>query len=223
MINRVKPKVLNGKKLNGPMLATLAASYVESINKGAVPNIESAWQYICKSECGKAVEESIKMFEENLTEFVDVRIPMDEDELKAQFDEAKKESLQAFTKRAVGGVSEEYVRELKGKMKLIYEQIKEKNERECYNACQMFLGEAYSFIERKLKNKEFSGGFTEYEQDMNSFQQYFLDNGPQGPNRRVITLEFVQRAMIDAAEYFSKSVTQPERRPKPVLTYYTQL
>ena len=169
VINRVKPKVINGKKLNGPMLATLTASYVESINKGAVPNIETAWQYICKSECGKAVEESMKMFEENLTDFVDARIPMDEDELKAQFDEAKKESLQAFMKKAVGGISEEYVRELKGKMKLTYEQIKEKNERECYNTCQMFLGEAYSFIERKLKNKEFQGGFTEYEQDMNSF------------------------------------------------------
>lgn len=91
-------------------------------------------------------------------------------------------------------------------MKQIYEQIKEKNERECYNASQMFLGEAYSFIERKLKNKEFSGGFSEYEQDMRAFQQYFIDNGPQGPNRRVIMLEFVQRATVDAAEYFSKSI-----------------
>ena len=43
---------------------------------------------------------------------------------------------------------------------------------------QGVLGEAYSFIERKLKNKEFAGGFSEYEQDVRSFQQYFLDNGP---------------------------------------------
>lgn len=59
VINRVKPKMLNGKKLTGSMLATLASSYVTSINNGAVPNIETAWQYICKSECHKAVEESI--------------------------------------------------------------------------------------------------------------------------------------------------------------------
>lgn len=43
VINRVKPKMLNGKKLNGAMLANLAASYVTSINNGAVPNIETAW------------------------------------------------------------------------------------------------------------------------------------------------------------------------------------
>ena len=35
--------MLNGKKLTGPMLATLAGSYVASINNGAVPNIETAW------------------------------------------------------------------------------------------------------------------------------------------------------------------------------------
>lgn len=82
VINRVKPKVLNGKKLNGQMLATLAGSYVTSINNGAVPNIETAWQYICKNECGKAVEEGLRRFEETLSEFVENRIPLDEEDLK---------------------------------------------------------------------------------------------------------------------------------------------
>jgi len=59
VINKVKPKIINGKKLSGPMMATLAQSYVTAINNGAVPNIESAWNYICKSECHKAIEESL--------------------------------------------------------------------------------------------------------------------------------------------------------------------
>jgi hypothetical protein len=54
VINRIKGKTLNGKKLNGIMLYNLALSYVDAINKGAVPNIESAWSYICKNECLKA-------------------------------------------------------------------------------------------------------------------------------------------------------------------------
>ncbi len=41
---------------------------------------------------------------------------------------------------------------------------------------------------------------------MKGFQQYFLDNGPPGPYRRIIMLEFVQRALIEAAEFFSKSI-----------------
>ena len=48
VLNRVKPKTLNGKNLSGAMLCTLAESYVHAINNGAVPNIESAWTYICK-------------------------------------------------------------------------------------------------------------------------------------------------------------------------------
>lgn len=33
----------------------------------------------------------------------------------------------------------------------------------------MFLSESYTFIERKLKNKEFPNGFSDYEQDMKNF------------------------------------------------------
>jgi hypothetical protein len=58
VINRVKPKTLHGKKLTGAMLANLASSYVSAINNGAVPNIDSAWNYICKNECIKALDES---------------------------------------------------------------------------------------------------------------------------------------------------------------------
>jgi hypothetical protein len=63
VLNRIKPKQLNGKNLSGPMLATLAESYTKSINGGAVPNIENAWSYICKSESQKALNSSIEVFE----------------------------------------------------------------------------------------------------------------------------------------------------------------
>ena len=36
------------------MLYNLASSYVDAINWGAVPSIESSWYYICKNECLKA-------------------------------------------------------------------------------------------------------------------------------------------------------------------------
>jgi len=34
--------MMHGKKLNGEMLFNLAGSYVDAINKGVVPSIESA-------------------------------------------------------------------------------------------------------------------------------------------------------------------------------------
>jgi hypothetical protein len=51
VITRIKPKKINGKPLNGTMLWNLMTSYVDAINKGAIPSIESSWNYICKNEC----------------------------------------------------------------------------------------------------------------------------------------------------------------------------
>lgn len=63
VINRVKPKTLNGQVLTGSMLANMADNYVKSINNGAVPNIENAWSYICKNECNNAMSEALDTFE----------------------------------------------------------------------------------------------------------------------------------------------------------------
>lgn len=53
-------------------------------------------------------------------------------------------------------------------MQTLYNSFKDENEREAIHACQMFLAETYSYIERRLKNKEF-GSFVEYEKDIMSF------------------------------------------------------
>ena len=38
-LNKMRPKMLNGKLLNGEMYLSLMKSYVKAINDGAVPNI----------------------------------------------------------------------------------------------------------------------------------------------------------------------------------------
>lgn len=120
VINRIKPKMLNGKKLTGPMLATLSESYVIAINNGAVPSIENAWSYICKSECHKAIEESLTKFEDILKDVAIHRIPVDEEELKEIYAEAKKEAITVFEKKAVGQIADDYIKELKQKLSQMY-------------------------------------------------------------------------------------------------------
>jgi Guanylate-binding protein, C-terminal domain/Guanylate-binding protein, N-terminal domain len=93
VISRVKPKTLNGKKLTGTMLATLSESYVTAINNGAIPNIETAWSYICKSECQKAVDEAFTTAELSLK---DLQMPISEEELKNTCKDLKKQALTIF-------------------------------------------------------------------------------------------------------------------------------
>ena len=52
------------------MFWNLCSSYVEAINKGAIPSIESSWAYICKNECLKAADDSYDIFVKQLTEDV---------------------------------------------------------------------------------------------------------------------------------------------------------
>ena len=49
-MTKVKPKVMNGHKLNGPMILELANTYVNALNNGSVPNIENAWTNVCSFE-----------------------------------------------------------------------------------------------------------------------------------------------------------------------------
>ena len=136
VINRIKPKTLHGKRLTGSMLLTLGDSYVSAINEGAVPNIESAWTYICKSECQKAVENSFAIFEDEFKAIA--RLPCEEEELKDAYTKAKKEAMILFSKKAVGSV-EEFENQLKERMKHMFATMKKDNETESWNECVAYL------------------------------------------------------------------------------------
>ena len=87
VLQRMKPKTLNGKKLTGSILVTLTHQYVEAINKGAVPNIESAWQYVCNAECQKALHAAVSTFESTLNQ--EISLPVDENDLNHLIKKAK--------------------------------------------------------------------------------------------------------------------------------------
>ena len=79
-------------------------SYVEAINKGAIPSIESSWAYICKNECLKAADDSYDIFVKTLKDEIQEGGPFYDTELKEFYQHAKKEALEHFTKVAVGEV-----------------------------------------------------------------------------------------------------------------------
>ena len=54
----MKPKVIDGAQVNGPMLIELAESYCEALNEGRVPTIENAWNYVKSAEQEKALKSS---------------------------------------------------------------------------------------------------------------------------------------------------------------------
>lgn len=98
------------------MLFNLAQSYVDAINKGAVPSIESSWTYICKNECLRATQQAYENFERSFYEDFQEKVPMEENELKEIYSICRKQALSFFAKTAVGDVREEFLNSLKSKM-----------------------------------------------------------------------------------------------------------
>ena len=129
VINRIRPKVMHGKKLSGDMLYNLAGSYVDAINRGAVPNIETAWSYICKSQCLRAQQDAYERFERSFQESFETRAPVFDEELAELYRESKRGALEEFQKTAVGDVAKSFLIELKDKMKKKFKQVKTENEK----------------------------------------------------------------------------------------------
>jgi hypothetical protein len=96
VLNRVKPKKINGKTLNGDMFWNLCKSYVDAINKGAIPSIESSWAYICKNECLKAMENSFDIYIQAMDDELKAGGPFFDQELKDIYNSCKKIALNSF-------------------------------------------------------------------------------------------------------------------------------
>ena len=205
IINKIKPMTMNGKLLNGEMICNLAYNYVSAINKGIVPNIENAWTYICKTESLKAEHQALEKYDITLKESIYSKFPMDEEDLIMFHKDSKKQCCEVFDKKALGPNSAEYIKDLKQKVKNKLKSVMNENEKETRKACQMFLANSYSGTLSKLKQNEFEN-FVEYEKELRLFQQYFIENGPPGPNRKSIMLDFCQKCLIEASDYFTKTL-----------------
>ena len=82
------------------------------------------------------------------------------------------------------------MKDLKLKLKSKFNALKTDNEKEARKSANNFLMQSFTSTERKLKENHFKS-FQEFENELKVFQEYFLMNGPQGPNRRILVLDFV--------------------------------
>ena len=103
MLRNIKPKSLNGHVMSGLEWIQLVEVYVEAINEGAVPSIQSAWTYICKQGAEAAYEEARTRFEHEVSQFVTPQtLPMNQDDLESFFTELGSVQASEVAKRVKG-------------------------------------------------------------------------------------------------------------------------
>lgn len=57
----------------------LVKEYIREINEGGVPNIQNAWSYLCNQENEKVMEETLRVFKENMQQQLVNQLPLDTD------------------------------------------------------------------------------------------------------------------------------------------------
>lgn len=69
-MRKVRAKKIKSTKLTGETFIELANSYIEAINSGCLPNIDSAWKSISKFELGKTIAKAKAMVESRTIQFI---------------------------------------------------------------------------------------------------------------------------------------------------------
>ena len=70
IFSKCSPKQLNGVNLNSRMFCNMIRSFVESINRGAIPNIASAWDFILENECMSAHGDALELYNQSLKQYL---------------------------------------------------------------------------------------------------------------------------------------------------------
>jgi len=87
------------------MLVELAEAYTEALNKGGIPVIETAWEYMQSNELENAYKNTIAFVMKTVESQILPQLPMMDKKLTNLLKELKASSLATFKSQTIGDVS----------------------------------------------------------------------------------------------------------------------
>lgn len=173
-----KPKKVNGLEVNGNLLGNLLEKYIEAFNSGAVPNVDMAWDYVCKAQNRKVLEKAIEEYDLVVNE---TSQPTSETELQIVHKDAKKVGEKYLLKNMVAADAS-----VNAEFKKI---VREKNgENKVQNKYQLKL-----HYMNYLKNK-----YTQLDSAIKSGE--FLNIGPLEKALKIVEKEYYEDCIDDQSK-----------------------
>ncbi|KAI5657193.1 hypothetical protein M9H77_25986 [Catharanthus roseus] len=119
--------------MTGPILASITQSFLDALNKGAVPTITSSWQSVEEAEGQRAYDMAAEVY---MSSF-DRSKPPEEVALKEAHEDATQKSVAAFNAIVVGlgAARQKYEKRLQLFLKKAFEGIRKDAFREAYVQC----------------------------------------------------------------------------------------
>ncbi|KAI8567786.1 hypothetical protein RHMOL_Rhmol02G0149000 [Rhododendron molle] len=146
VFERTRPKQVGATVMTGPILARITQSFLDAINKGAVPTITSSWQSVEEAECQRAYDLATNVY---MSSF-DRSKPPEEVALREAHEEAVQKSMAAFNNTAIGAGStrQKYEKRLLVFLRKAFEDYKRDAFREAY----LQLSNALQNMEKELRS-----------------------------------------------------------------------
>jgi len=91
----------NGKVATIGAFLALAEAHVEAMNTGAVPQLGSVWLQVSNQECGRAVDEALRVFSAQILD-VTASLPVSDDDLRAMIKRGEDAAREKFKQLAIG-------------------------------------------------------------------------------------------------------------------------
>ncbi|KAK9085392.1 hypothetical protein Sjap_025803 [Stephania japonica] len=145
VFERTRPKQVGSTVMTGPLLAGITQSFLDAINKGAVPTISSSWQSVEEAECRRAYDSAAEVY---MSSF-DRSKPPEETALREAHDVAVQKSIAAFNASAVGSgsVRQKYEKLVQTFFKKAFEDYK----RNAFIEADLKCSNAIQSMEKKLR------------------------------------------------------------------------
>ncbi|KAL4162890.1 hypothetical protein PRNP1_003422 [Phytophthora ramorum] len=167
-----RPKMLQGKPLNGSMFAGLLQAYVAAINSGGVPVITSAWEGVTASECRKAMAAAADAFKKSLSA---LDLPLDDEDLVEAIKDAEEQAVAQYRAAAIGDSAPKLEADLRKRMDDDKAACARNNAAQSKEMCDRLLQVLYAEqIQPKLASArdDDSGGFADMQQFSREWQAF---------------------------------------------------
>ncbi len=152
------PKRINGKRLTGPVMANLIVEFVNTINSGAIPNINNSWDSVINKDIKEYYEKALNKFKMNIKRLKDLQEQEDIIRLLYSF---KIESMliydklyyinqETFCNQEYMNMYQETKARLEKEIKTIEDKAIIQNSDNCCSFCKDLLKTLYKGVKKNL-------------------------------------------------------------------------
>ena len=200
-------KKVNERSIGGAILGGMLESYVSTMNKGVVPNIENTWYYVTQKQASELMAAAIEKYQRNGKEQAKRAIPTSKAELSALLATARTEALGSFRSTSLLNAQEqkEYLRLIATRLEQEERQLFAENDNEFEKLLESAMNSNYKESIYTPVLHESVRTASEVISLFNSLKTNFEASEPNGPRKHFRINRFLFGRLSEIFAIFTRN------------------